>query len=92
MRDVNANPMAVELLCNLYRCAAATERIENYIAFVGTCFQDAFEQGLGFLSWVTETFLGLGVDRRNVDNDILHRHAVRKIALEARKSFTSSTA
>ena len=74
MRDVNANPMAVELLCNLYRCAAATERIENYIAFVGRCFEYAFKECLWLLGWITKAFLSLRIDWEDIRPDVSEKY------------------
>ena len=59
MGDVDADPAAVEALRDLNGGAAAAEGIEDEIAFVGTGFDDAFEEGFGFLGWVAETLLGL---------------------------------
>ena len=71
--DVDADPAAVEALRDLDGGAAAAEGIENDVAFVGTGFDDAFEEGFGFLGGVAETLLGLGVDGRNVVPNVSRR-------------------
>jgi hypothetical protein len=56
VRNVDADPAAIEALGYLHRCTAATEGIEDKIAFVGTGFDDAFEEGFGLLGGVAEIF------------------------------------
>jgi hypothetical protein len=58
--DVDADPAAIEALGDLDGGAAAAERVEDYVALVGTGFDDAFEEGFGLLGWVAEAFLPLG--------------------------------
>ena len=48
MRDVDANPAAVEALRGGDRCAAAAEGVKHDIAFVAGCVDDALKQGFGF--------------------------------------------
>ena len=55
--DVDADPAAVEALRDLDGGAAAAEGIENEVAFVGAGFDDAFEEGFGFLGGVAEALL-----------------------------------
>ena len=55
--NVDADPAAVEPLRDLNGGAAAAEGIEDQIAFVGTGFEDAFEQGFGLLGGVAEAFI-----------------------------------
>ena len=64
--DVDADPAAVEALRDLDGGAAAAEGVEDEVAFVGTGFDDAFEEGFGLLGGVAETLLGLGVDGWNI--------------------------
>ena len=52
VRDVYANPAAVEALGGGDRSSAAAERVEHDIALVAGCTDDAFEQGFGLLSGV----------------------------------------
>jgi hypothetical protein len=54
MRDVDADPSAVEALGNLHGGAAAAEGIENNVTLVGAGFDDAIKQGLWLLSWIAE--------------------------------------
>jgi hypothetical protein len=63
MRDVDADPAAIELLCGVDRGPAAAKRIEDKITFVGGPGNDSFEKGERLLGGVTEALLGLGVDR-----------------------------
>ena len=48
--DVDADPAAVEALGDLDGGAAAAEGVEDDVAFVGTGFENAFEEGFGL--WV----------------------------------------
>lgn len=73
--DIDADPAAVKLLRNLNCGATATERIEDNIAFVGRCAENAFEESFGFLGGVAEAFLGLRVDGWNVSPDITNDNA-----------------
>ena len=71
--NVDADPAAVEALGYLNGGAAAAEGVEDEVAFVGAGFDDAFEEGFGFLGGVAEALLGLGVDGRNVVPNCLSR-------------------
>ena len=57
--NVDADPAAIEALRDLDGGAAAAERVEDYVAFVGTGFDDAFEEGFGLLGGIAEALLGL---------------------------------
>ena len=54
MGDVDAQPLPVELLRRRYRRPAAAEGVEDDVALVGGCADDAFEEGLGLLRRVAE--------------------------------------
>ena len=58
--NVDAEPVASQLLRRRHRRAAAAEGVEHHVALVGGCGDDALQQGLGFLGGVAETFFGLG--------------------------------
>ena len=86
MGHVDANPAAIELFGRMNGGAAATKGIKHHIALVGGGFQDALQQGDGFLGGVAEAFGGLGVDGRDVGPNIRNwnsRHFI-KITLETR--------
>ena len=57
MRDIDADPAAVQFLRGMDGGAAAAKRIENEIAFVRGGGDDAFEQGERLLGGVAEAFL-----------------------------------
>jgi len=42
--DVDANPLAVQLLSGDTRRSTTRERIEHHIVFIATCFDDTIEQ------------------------------------------------
>ena len=56
VRDVDADPAAVEFLRDGDRRAASAEWIENNVAFVGAKCYDAFEQRFWFLRLIPELF------------------------------------
>lgn len=85
--DVDADPVSFELLCDGNGGAAAAEGVEDGVAFVTAGFDDSFEQGLGLLGWVAETFGGLRVDWRNIGDDVL---LPRPFAQEAFESWESA--
>jgi hypothetical protein len=60
VRDVDADPLAPQLLRRVHRGAAAAERIEHHVAGVGGRGDDALQQRDGLLGGVAEAFLGLG--------------------------------
>jgi hypothetical protein len=59
--DVNTGPLAVELLRRRYRRAAAAERVQHHIPFVGGRLDDAFQQRQGFLGGVAEAYIPTGL-------------------------------
>jgi hypothetical protein len=61
MGDVDADLAAGEFLRGMDGRAAAAKGIENEIAFVGGCGDNAFEQGAGFLGRIAEAFLRLRI-------------------------------
>ena len=54
MGNINANPLAVQLLRRHHRRAAAAERVEDNIPFIGTGLDNALKQSEGFLSFITK--------------------------------------
>src|SRR5580704_3482285 len=59
MSDIDADPATVQLLRGVDGGAAAAERIENQIAFVGGGGNDAFKQREGLLGRVAEVLMSL---------------------------------
>ena len=53
-------------LCRVECGAAAAERVEDDVAFVAGGFNNAFEEGDGFLGGVAETLVCQRMDRRNL--------------------------
>ncbi len=88
MGNVDADPAAVEALGYLDGGAAAAEGIEDDIAFIGAGFDNAFEEGFGFLGGVAEAFLVLGVDGGDVCDDVLNVAASAQEPLEPRKPLS----
>ena len=70
MGHVDADPAALQLVRGGDGRAAAAERVEHKVAGVAAGLDDALQEGEGLLGGVAETFLRLGVDRRNVRPDI----------------------
>ena len=56
--NVDAEPVASELLGRGHRGAAAAEGVEDHIALVGGCGDYALQQGLGLLGLITKKFCG----------------------------------
>jgi hypothetical protein len=85
MGDVDADPLAAQLLGGVDGGAAAAERVEHHVAGVGRGGEDAFEQGDGFLGGVAEAFLGFGGKRPNVGPGVAHDAVfhVMKMAFQA---------
>ncbi len=52
--DINADPLATQLLRRVNRRAATAKRVEHNIAGIGAGFDDAFEKGLWLLGRVAE--------------------------------------
>ncbi len=52
LAQVGDDPLAAQLLRHRGGGAGAAEEVGDEIAFVGGGFDDAFEQGFGFLGWV----------------------------------------
>ena len=73
MRDVDADPAAVEILRGDHRRAAAAERIEHQIALVRGRLDDPLEQGERLLRIEARRFGGLLVERRDVVPEIGER-------------------
>lgn len=77
--DVDADPFAIEALCNCNGCAAAAEWVENGVAFVAAGFDDAFQKRLGFLCWISETLRSGGVNWPDVCPKVTDGHS-RKVS------------
>ena len=73
MRDVDADPAAVEVLRGDYRSAAAAERIEHQIALVRRRLDNSLEQRERLLRLEARRFGGLLVERRDVVPEIRER-------------------
>src|SRR5947209_5517644 len=56
MGNVNADPAAIEALCDGDGGAAPAEGIEDKVAFIRTGLDDAFEKGLRLLGLIPEPF------------------------------------
>ncbi len=54
---VGHNPATPQPLRHRARRAATTENVRHEISFIGAGFDDAFEQGFGFLSCVSRVFV-----------------------------------
>lgn len=57
--DVNADPLAPQLLCGVDGGAAPAERIKHYVAGIAAGLNDALQQGQRLLGGVAEAFGGL---------------------------------
>ncbi len=66
MRNVDADPAAVQALGHVQGGAAAAEGVQHQVAFVAAGSDDALQQGFGLLGGVAEAFFGLGIDGRNI--------------------------
>lgn len=88
VRDVDADPAAVQLLRRMHRGATAAEGVEHDIAFVAAGGDDAFEQGDGFLGGVAEAFVAGRVDLVDVISNVAHGNALELVAvpLDLRKA------
>jgi hypothetical protein len=53
LAEVADDPLAAEFFRHRRRGARATEEVGDQVAFVGGCFDDAFEQSFGFLGLIT---------------------------------------
>ena len=71
VRDVYADPLAVELLRGVNGCAATAERVEHHVAFVAAGGNDAFQQGQRLLCWITKAFRTAAANRRQIGPNIL---------------------
>ena len=56
MSDIDADPLPPQFLRGMNGGAAAAERIEHYVAFVGTGGDDPFEQGERLLRGIAKAF------------------------------------
>ena len=72
--DINANPLPTELLRRVNRRAATAKRIKHDVALVAAGFNDAFQQHLWFLRWITETLSRLRADRIYIGDNIADRN------------------
>jgi hypothetical protein len=54
--DVDAHPRTVQLLCDSEGSAASAERVKHNVAFIGTGFDDAFEQCFRLLRGIAKAF------------------------------------
>ncbi len=59
MRDVDPDPLALQLLRRMHRRPATAERIEDHVAFVAAGRDDAFKQRDRLLRRIAETLLVL---------------------------------
>ena len=75
MRDVDADPAAVQALGGDDCRAATAERIKDQVALAAAGLDDAFEQGFGFLGRVTETLLWPAIDGGDVGPQCLDTSA-----------------
>ena len=57
LAQVADDPLAAQLLRHGRRGAGAAEEVGDQVAFVGRGFDDAFEQGFGFLGGVVQSSL-----------------------------------
>ena len=71
VRDVDADPAALEALRYDDRRAATAEGVKHDVTLVAAGSDDALQQGLGLLCRVAEALGGLCVDRRDVGPDVL---------------------
>ena len=62
-RNVDPDPLAVQVLGGDAGRCAATERVQHHIAFITGCLDDAFQEGKGFLSGVSGAFFSLPLQR-----------------------------
>ena len=72
LRDVDANPVAAQLLGGVNRRAAAAEWVEHQIAGVAAGLDDALQQGDGLLRWVVKALACLRVNRIDVRPKVPH--------------------
>src|SRR5436309_1525061 len=72
IRDVDADPLSIQLLGRVNSRAASAKRIEHHIAGIARCADDALKQRLRFLCWIAETFLRLRINRENICPDSPH--------------------
>ena len=81
--DVDAYPLAFELLRCVNGGAATAKRVKNNVALITRHTEDPLQQGEGFLSGVSKAFFGHHVNRVYVCPNVLQRHAWHfiKIAL-----------
>jgi hypothetical protein len=75
VRDVDPDPVPVELLRRMHRRPAPAERIEDDIAGLTRRFHNAFEKVERLLRRIAQTFFGLRIDRRNIVPHIHKRNA-----------------
>ena len=64
--EIRRNPAPAQLLGHCGGRARAAETVKHKIAFVGGGFDDALEQGFGFLSGIAKQFSGAVVDGLNI--------------------------
>ena len=70
--NVDADPVPVEFLGGGDGRSAATEGVENSVAFPAGCGEDAFKKSLWFLRRISQTLFGALVDAVDVGPDITH--------------------
>ena len=57
LAQIAGDPFAPEFFRHRRRGAGTAEEIGDEVTFVAGCFDDAFEQGFGFLGGVTKSFI-----------------------------------
>lgn len=77
VRNVDADPLAIELLHRMNCGPAAAEGIKDNIAFVGRRGDSPLKKRQRLLSWIAKTFLSLRIDRRDVCPDVAHDATAR---------------
>lgn len=87
--NVDADPLAVEVLGGDKSGAAAAEGVEDDVVGVAAGFNDAVEEGEGFLGWVAEALGGVGRKWRDIGPNSSHRHSAKFVCipLEARRAI-----
>src|SRR5437762_10571277 len=72
MRNVDSDPAPIQLMRGGNGRAAAAEGIKDNIPLVTASFDNPLQQSFGFLRRVSQTFLGLGINWRNVFPQVLN--------------------
>src|SRR5438105_2992528 len=64
--DIDADPFPAKFLRRVNGGTASAERIEHDIARITARVDDALKKSEWLLSWITQSFLGLGINWRNI--------------------------